>query len=216
MERTELPEITIKIMEILKKKIETREPPKTIWLTDTVYCPRKKIYAMNGIGQRFNETAINKIWLGIIVGEALKEIGIAGEVAVEYRGIKGKIDIMMDSGEPLEVKTAQNLYIPASEYANTHVEQLSRYCLATNSTTGILLYYIPGIKITSMPVYRYRFNLSEVKKVTDERIDMLLEAVKNNDPFILPTTWHSESMDNWECRQCIYQQVCRDKIWVIG
>jgi len=208
--RYEVPEITEKIKQILLERIEEKEPPTRLWLTDTVYCGRKKLFRMLGFGkQRFSETALNKIWLGLIVEAELEKLGIAGQVPVEYRGIRGKIDVLLDTDEPLEVKTSTSLYVTASDYARTHVEQLSRYCLAKGVSTGILVYYVPGIAITSLPVTRYHFDLDEVKRVTDERIDLLEEAVRQRDPFLLPATWHSRTMDNWECRDCVFYYLCK-------
>jgi hypothetical protein len=66
-----------KLYSLFRREIESREPPDRIWLTDTVYCGRKKIFQIMGVGQRFTETQLNRIWLGIIVGKALEEIGIA-------------------------------------------------------------------------------------------------------------------------------------------
>ena len=209
MSREPYPEIADKLRQLMLDKIEKREPPKTIWFTDTVYCGRKKIFAMLGGRQRFNNTALNKIWLGIVVGEALKSLGIAGEVPVEYKGMNGRIDVLLETGEPMEVKTASNLYITASEYTETHVQQLSRYCLALGKETGILFYYVPQVSIMSLPAYRYRFDLDKVREETDERLELLKQAAKALDPFMLPITWHSKDMDNWECRQCMYQEVCR-------
>ena len=214
MERREmLNEISERIFRIISDKVNDKEPPEKIWLTDTVYCGRKKIFSMMGIMKRFSGRILNRIWLGIIIGEALKELGVAGEVSVEYRGIRGKVDIMLESGEPVEVKTTSSFYIPSSEYAKTHVEQLSRYCLALNKKTGILLYYIPNIDIATLPIYRYEFDLDEIKSVTDERIDILEKAAKIKDPFILPTTWHSKDFNNWECKDCQYISYCRMGAW---
>lgn len=209
----EVGEIAEKIAEIMERKINDREPPDRIWLTDTVYCGRKKIFEMSGLKRRFSGKAVSRIWLGIIVGEALKELGIAGEVPVEYRGVRGKVDVILETGEPVEVKVATNLYVTASEYSKSHVEQLSRYCLALNKETGILLYYIAGLEVESLPVRRYRFNLDQVKRVTDERIDALSRAVEAKDPFTLPATWHSNSLSNWECRDCSYLAYCRVGRW---
>lgn len=207
--REKTPEIAEKLKETFQKKIDEKEPPDKIWLTDTVYCGRKKIYAMMGWRQRFTEQTLSKLWLGIIVHQALKDMGIAGEVPVEYMNIKGKMDVLLETGEPLEIKVTSSTYVPASEYAETHIEQLSRYCLALKKQHGIILYYIPGINISSLPAYRCEFNLSEVANVTAERINLLEKAAEARDPFILPTTWHSNNMDNWECRKCTFQAACR-------
>lgn len=198
-----------RLYKLFKEEIERREPPDRIWLSDTVYCGRKKIFRILGVGERFTERQMNKIWLGIVVGKALEEIGIAREVEVEYRGVRGRIDTIMETGEPVEIKVVENMYIPASRYAETHVEQLSRYCLATGMAAGRIFYYIPGIPMTDMPSYRYTFNLESIRRETDERLDMLEKAYKTLDPFTLPPTWHSETMDNWECRQCTYRGACR-------
>ena len=202
-------EVAEKLYGIFRKEVETREPPKTVWLSDTVYCGRKKIFAMKGMAQHFTEQAMSKIWLGIVVGKALQELGIASEVEVQYRGIKGRIDVLLETNEPMEIKTATNLYTTASKYSESHVEQLSRYCLATGSETGVLFYYVPGVKMSDMPSYRYRFDLGRVREITDGRIDMLLRAASAEDPFILPATWHSENFNNWECRQCQFLTICR-------
>jgi len=201
--------IAEKLYRIFKNEVESREPPNKIWLSDTVYCGRKKIFRMLGVGERFTEEQLNKIWLGIIVGKALEEIGIAKEVEVEYRGIRGRIDALLETGEPIEVKVIGNIYVASSNYADTHIEQLSRYCLASGKVAGIVFYYIPGMAMTNMPSYRYTFDLEAVRKETDERLDMLEKAYKALDPFILPPTWHSDSMDNWECRKCTYRGACR-------
>ncbi|RLG89973.1 MAG: hypothetical protein DRO36_06870 [Candidatus Hecatellales archaeon] len=193
----------------MEKRIDEEEPPKRIWLTDTVYCGRKKIWRMMGYRERFTERQLNAIWLGLIVGEALKSLGIAGEVPVEYRGIRGRIDVILETGEPMETKVVKSLYVSASEYARTHVQQLSRYCLAKESEYGVLFHYVPGLSISNLPAYRYRFDLKAVKRETDERLDLLFKAEDAMDPFILPPTWHSETMDNWECRNCPFQMLCR-------
>ena len=53
--RYEVPEITEKIKQILLERIEEKEPPTRLWLTDTVYCGRKKLFRMLGFGkQRFS------------------------------------------------------------------------------------------------------------------------------------------------------------------
>jgi len=205
-----LPEVTEKIRELMMKKLEEREPPTRIWLTDTVYCGRKKIFRMLNLGrQTFSEVALSRIWLGLIVEAELEKLGVASQVTVEYRGIRGKIDVLADTGEPIEIKTTTSLYTTASDYATAHIEQLSRYCLATSTGTGILIYYVPGIAVSSLPVRRYHFDLDRVREVTDIRIDLLEEAVKEKDPFLLPPTWHSDSFENWECRSCPFLALCR-------
>jgi len=198
-----------KLYQLFRREVEQREPPDRIWLSDTVYCGRKKIFQMMGIGNRFTETQLNRIWLGIIVGKALEEIGIAREVEVEYRGVRGRIDTLLDTGEPVEIKVVQNLYTAASSYSEAHVEQLSRYCLASGKDTGIIFYYVPGLAMTSMPSYRYKFNLEQVAKEVDRRLDLLFKARDALDPFMLPPTWHSDGFDNWECRGCSFQGACR-------
>jgi len=198
-----------KLYSLFRREVEGREPPDRIWFTDTVYCGRKKIFQIMGVGQRFTEAQLNKIWLGIIVGKALEEIGIAREVEVEYRGVRGRIDTLLETGEPVEIKVAQNLFTVASSYSEAHVEQLSRYCLAANVETGVIFYYIPGMPMTRMPSYRYRFSLDDVREEVDRRLDILFKAYRALDPFILPPTWHSDSMNNWECRGCAFQGACR-------
>jgi len=207
--RVEVPEIAEKIKQIFQQKIDEREPPNRVWLTDTVYCGRKKIFAMLGFKQRFTEENLSKIWLGTIIHEALKDMGIASEVPVEYMGVRGRIDVLLATGEPMEVKVAGSMYVPASQYAESHVEQLSRYCLARGVETGVLFYYIPNTAITSLPAYRYRFDLKQIEEVTRERIELLKRAAEEKNPFMLPATWHSDTMDNWECRSCVFQQYCR-------
>jgi CRISPR/Cas system-associated exonuclease Cas4 (RecB family) len=210
--RDEYPEIAAKLKEIMVKRLTDREPPTTIWFTDTVYCGRKKIFRMLMGGQEpMTERSLNKVWLGLVFERELEALGLATQVPVKYRGMNGRIDVLLETGEPMEVKTTLNLYVPASNYAETHIEQLSRYCLAVGKETGVIFYYIPGIAIGNLPAYRYRFDLEAVKKVTDERLDLLEQAVKLQNPFILPTTWHSQTMDNWECKECLFQQICRGR-----
>ena len=208
--RENVPEIANKIKQLMLRRIEEREPPSRIWLTDTVYCGRKKLFAMLGYGgERFTEQALNKLWLGLLIHAELEKLGIAREVKVEYMGIRGRIDCLAETGEPMEIKSAGSIYITSSKYAETHVQQLSRYCLAVNRETGILFYYVPGVKITSMPAYRYRFDLKRVEEETLQRILILRKAEELKDPFIVPATWHSNSFDNWECRKCGYINLCR-------
>lgn len=204
-------DITEKIKSLFEKCIEEREPPNSIWLTDTVYCGRKKIFSMIGIRPRFSEEALTKIWFGIVVGKALEDIGVIKEMKVEYKGIYGRIDTLLETGEPVEIKMVQSMYSAVSDYAQMHVEQLSRYCLALNKSSGVILYYVPNVKISSLPVYRYKFDLEIVKSVTDERIEKLKISVAEKDPFILPTTWHSDDFDNWECRNCTYLEACKNE-----
>ncbi len=210
-----VPEVVIRLKDIFQKKVDDEEPPDKIWLTDTVYCGRKKLFSMMGMRQRFSEESLSKIWLGILVHEALQSLGIASEVRVEYAGIGGRVDVLLDSNEPLEVKVTSSTKVIHSSYAQSHVEQLSRYALAMNSETGILLYYVPGARISSLPVYRYWFDLDMVRKVTDERIDLLKQAVSERDPFRLPATWHSPDMNNWECRKCGFQRTCIGGGWIV-
>jgi len=207
--REDVPEIHEKIKKILMEKINEREPPNSIWLTDTVFCGRKKIFSilfpkMN----RFNERQINRIWLGLIVGAELEKMGIINEVVVEYKGIRGRIDCILDTGEPVEIKVAGNLYTTVSDYAEIQVQQLSRYCLAKNIEHGILFYYVPSVKISNLPAYRYYFDLDKIKDETDYRIEKLNLAFKSKDPFILPATWHSNNFNNWECKECVYRIKC--------
>jgi CRISPR/Cas system-associated exonuclease Cas4 (RecB family) len=208
--REQAPEIAEAVKRMMLRRIEEREPPNRIWLSDTVYCGRKKMYAMLGYGgDRMTEQALNRLWLGLMIHAELEKIGVAREVAVEYNGIRGRVDCLADTGEPIEIKTASSIWVTGSRYAETHVQQLSRYCLALNRETGILFYYVPGVKVTSLPAYRYRFNLEAVKRETDERIRLLRMADEARDPFILPATWHSSDFDNWECRACPYISLCR-------
>ena len=204
-------EIAETVKKIMMREIEEREPPDRIWLTDTVYCGRKKIFRMMGYEEWVTEDALNRLWLGRIVGAALEAMGIAREIEVEYRGVKGRIDCIVDTGEPVEIKTIHTLYSTVSSYAESHVEQLSRYCLAVGKPVGIIFYYVPGVKISSLPAYRYRFNLDIVKSIVDERIDLLVKAAKAQEPFILPATWHSATMKNWECRKCMFQAICLNR-----
>jgi CRISPR/Cas system-associated exonuclease Cas4 (RecB family) len=208
--REQAPEIAEAVKKMMLRRVEEREPPNRIWLSDTVYCGRKKIYAMLGYGgERMTEQALNRLWLGLMIHAELEKIGVAREVAVEYNGIRGRVDCLADTGEPIEIKTASSIWVTESRYAETHVQQLSRYCLALGRETGILFYYVPGVKITSLPAYRYRFNLEAVKREADERIRLLRMAWEARDPFILPATWHSSDLDNWECRACPYISLCR-------
>ena len=208
--REQAPEIAEAVKKMMLRRIEEREPPNRIWLSDTVYCGRKKIYAMLGYGgERMTEQALNRLWLGLMIHAELEKIGVAREVAVEYNGIRGRVDCLADTGEPIEIKTASSIWVTKSRYAETHVQQLSRYCLALGRETGILFYYVPGVKVTSLPAYRYRFNLDAVKRETDERIKLLRMAEEARDPFMLPATWHSSDLDNWECRACPYISLCR-------
>jgi CRISPR/Cas system-associated exonuclease Cas4 (RecB family) len=208
--REQAPEIAEAVKKMMLRRVEEREPPNRIWLSDTVYCGRKKIYAMLGYGgERMTEQALNRLWLGLMIHAELEKIGVAREVAVEYNGIRGRVDCLADTGEPIEIKTASSIWVTGSRYAETHVQQLSRYCLALGRETGILFYYVPGIKVTSLPAYRYRFNMEAVKRETDERIRLLRMAEEARDPFILPATWHSNDFDNWECRACPYISLCR-------
>lgn len=208
LRREEVLEIKDKIRNLLIEKINEREPPDRIWFTDTVYCGRKKIFQIIGNKAiRFNEAQINKIWFGLIVGAELEKIGLIREMVVEYKGIRGKIDVLYN-GEPVEIKSATKMYVALSEYAEVQVEQLSRYCLAVNKETGILIHYIPHIKISNLPVYRYYFDLDKVKKVFDERIEKLNLALEAGDPFILPATWHSQDLNNWECKECVFLPAC--------
>lgn len=207
-EREPYHQVTEKLYRIMMDKFTNREPPKNIWFTDTVFCGRKKIFRILTGDEYLNTRDLNNIWLGIIVGDALKELGIASEVPVEYRSMHGRIDILLDTGEPLEIKTASNLYIPASEYAKVHVEQLSRYCLALGRESGVIFYYIPRLSLDKLPAYRYRFNLDEVRRETDYRLDIMERAFKTLDPFTIPPTWHSTSPDNWECKKCVFSRVC--------
>ncbi|MDW8086235.1 MAG: hypothetical protein RMI45_08395 [Ignisphaera sp.] len=209
--RYEVPEISIKLKNLFLKEIERREPSDRIWLTDTVYCGRKKLLQMKGFEPRYTEESITRIWLGIVVGSTLESMGIAREVTVEYRGCRGRVDCVMDTGEPMEIKVTTSLYITASEYAETHVHQLSRYCLAMGKPTGILFYYVPNVKLSSLPAYRYEFDLNKVRSVTDARLDVLDKALRHGDPFMVPPTWHSPTMNNWECRKCTYQAICRNE-----
>jgi CRISPR/Cas system-associated exonuclease Cas4 (RecB family) len=210
-EKSQAREITEKVRRIMLDKIYSREPPNRIWLSDTVYCGRKKIFRILGLGEAIPERAISRIWLGIVVGEALQGLGIARELPVEYRGIRGRIDVVTDTGEPIEVKTTINPYTLATNYTTAHTEQLSRYCLATGVETGILFYYLPGAEISEMPATRYRFNLTQVQDETDIRLNMLEKALAEQDPFTLPPTWHSKTFNNWECRQCNYRDLCMAK-----
>jgi CRISPR/Cas system-associated exonuclease Cas4 (RecB family) len=208
--REQAPEIAEAVKKMMLRRVEEREPPNRIWLSDTVYCGRKKIYAMLGYGgERMTEQALNRLWLGLMIHAELEKIGVAREVAVEYNGIRGRVDCLADTGEPIEIKTASSIWVTESRYVETHVQQLSRYCLALNRETGILFYYVPGVKVTSLPAYRYRFNLEAVKRETDERIRLLRMAEEARDPFMLPATWHSNDFDNWECRACPYISLCR-------
>jgi CRISPR/Cas system-associated exonuclease Cas4 (RecB family) len=208
--REQAPEIAEAVKKMMLRRVEEREPPNRIWLSDTVYCGRKKIYAMLGYGgERMTEQALNRLWLGLMIHAELEKIGVAREVAVEYNGIRGRVDCLADTGEPIEIKTASSIWVTGSRYAETHVQQLSRYCLALGRETGILFYYVPGVKVTSLPAYRYRFNLEAVKRETDERIRLLRMAEEARDPFMLPATWHSNDFDNWECRACPYISLCR-------
>ena len=208
--RENVPEIAEKVKRLMLKRVEEREPPTRLWLTDTVYCGRKKLFAMLGYGgERFTEQALNRLWLGLLIHAELEKLGIAREVSVEYMGLRGRIDCLAETGEPVEIKTASSIYVTSSKYAETHVQQLSRYCLAMGKETGILFYYVPGVKITSLPAYRYRFDLSEVEEETVERIELLKKAEKLKDPFVLPATWHSDSLDNWECKRCPYVNLCK-------
>ena len=208
--REPAPELALTVKKLMLARLEERDPPTRLWLSDTVYCGRKKIYAMLGYGgEKITEQALNRIWLGLMIHAELEKIGVAREVSVEYGGLRGRVDCLADTGEPIEIKAVSSAWVAGSKYAETHVQQLSRYCLALGRETGILFYYVPGIKITSMPAYRYRFNLDAVKRETDERIRLLRMAAEAGDPFMLPATWHSSSLDNWECRGCPYISLCR-------
>ena len=208
--RENVPELAEKVKRLMLKRIEEREPPTRLWLTDTVYCGRKKLFAMLGYKRgRMSDKALNRMWLGLLIHAELEKIGIAREVKVEYMGIRGKIDCLVETGEPVEIKAVDSIYVTSSKYAETHVQQLSRYCLATNRETGVLFYYVPGVKITSLPAYRYRFDLGKVEEETVERIELLKAAERLRDPFVLPATWHSSSFDNWECRSCSYINICK-------
>lgn len=203
-------EFTIEVRRLMVEKYMEREPPKTVWLTDTVYCGRKKIYRIiHNVDIPFNDKALNRLWLGLVFERELEALGLATQVPVEYRGIRGRIDVLLDTGEPVEVKTTSNLYVPASEYAKTHIEQLSRYCLAVGKESGVVFYFVPGVKFVDLPAYRYTFDLEKVREVTDERIDLLMKALKLKDPSVLPATWHSNSLENWECRECPFLKFCR-------
>ena len=208
--RENVPEIADKVKRLMLGRLEEREPPTRIWLTDTVYCGRKKLFAMLGYGgERFTEQALNRLWLGLLIHAELEKLGVAREVKVEYMGLRGKIDCLVETGEPMEIKAVGSLYVASSKYAETHVQQLSRYCLAMGKETGVLFYYVPGVKITSLPAYRYRFDLKRVEEETVERILALRRAEELRDPFALPATWHSDCMDNWECRRCPYVNLCK-------
>jgi len=200
-------DIAEKIRQIMLEKIYSREPPNKIWLTDTVYCGRKKIFRILGLGEAIPERAIARIWLGIVVGEYLRGLGMASEVKVEYRGITGRIDVLTDTNEPVEIKTV-NKYVLASNLHTSHIEQLSRYALAVGKTTGVLFHYIVGEDLTNMPSVRYKFRMDKVMQETDERIEILEKALQAEDPFILPPTWHSQTFNNWECRQCNFRPLC--------
>ena len=208
--RENVPELAEKVKRLMLEKVEERDPPTRIWLTDTVYCGRKKLFAMLGYRrERMTEQALNRLWLGLLIHAELEKLGIAREVRVEYMGIHGKIDCLAETGEPIEIKSARSIYITSSRYAESHIQQLSRYCLATGKETGILFYYVPGVKITSLPAYRYRFDLSKVEEETLQRIMILRKAEELRDPFVIPPTWHSDSFDNWECRKCGYINLCK-------
>ena len=208
--RENVPELAEKVKQLMLKRIEEREPPTRLWLTDTVYCGRKKLFAMLGYKRdRMSDEALNRLWLGLLIHAELENLGIAREVKVEYMGIRGKIDCLAETGEPMEIKAVGSIYVASSKYAETHVQQLSRYCLAIGRETGVLFYYVPGVKITSLPAHRYRFDLSKVEEETVERIELLKKAEKLKDPFVLPATWHSNSFDNWECRSCSYINLCK-------
>jgi len=207
--RENVPELTQRVKEFMLRRVEEREPPHSIWFTDTVYCGRKKIFRLLGLGkQHYTEQALNRLWLGLLIHAELEKLGIEREVKVEYKGIRGKIDCLTETGEPVEIKAVSNIYVASSRYAELHVQQLSRYALALGRETGVLFYYVPGVKLTSMPAHRYRFRLDEVRRETDERIELLKKAWKARDPFILPPTWHSNSLDNWECKSCPYRSLC--------
>lgn len=212
--REEAPEITRRIKRILMERIEDKEPPNRIWLSDAVYCGRKKIFRIvRGDTEHFDERTLNRLWLGTIVEANLEALGVASNIKVEYRTrsgniVYGKIDVISDTREPIEVKATSSIRTAKSLYAERHIEQLATYCVAVKSDTGILVYYVPDVKITSLPVYRYRFDIEQYKSIIDERIDILYRALDYMEPMIAPPTWHSKTLDNWECKQCRYLQIC--------
>lgn len=119
---------------------------------------------------------------------------------IEWEGIVGHIDVVGD-GLPVEIKTSRAWYVtpPESlwEENSGYIRQLSFYCAIKDQPEGKLIVFLLANKIRredgtncTVPrliVYKVKFSdLDGIRQDLINRRDLLLDALKNKNPALLP------------------------------
>ena len=132
----------------------------------------------------------------------------------------GHIDVVGD-GEPVEIKTSRSWYITPPdelwEENSSYIRQLSYYCAIKDVQNGKLIVFLLANRIKRedgsnctvprLTVYSAKFDdLEGVRQEMRNRRDLLLDALKNKNPALLPPC------PEWACKSgehgCKYQGIC--------
>lgn len=132
--------------------------------------------------------------LGLPAEQSLDGKDVPGEPSLD--GIRGKLDayVQVPDGSyvPVEIK---NVARTAKRPSSSHVEQLAMYCAMLSSEKGLLVRVqrndADGSSSMLTPIQMEFPDIQAVKNEMARRRDLIIEAVANRDPSILPACAYS-------------------------
>jgi len=166
------------LLEIIKE-MDKEEHEEGIFITDVTGCLRASYYR-KVLGERLPE----KIRFQTLIGKATHEfliprlafrLGGDIEVRTEYRGIRGRADIVTKD-YVIELKTVSN--IPTTVY-RSHAEQLNFYLFALKKEYGYVVYLNRKTGVVRVREVKKDEKLLEITLVKAKE---LKEAIENKIP----------------------------------
>ena len=170
---------------------------KELHRTDMVYCPVKAYCRLKGIKPKPKGRSLEN-WIIGEIGHALIQRAFENvEVEKEYEGVVMHYDVVWDN-MPMEIKTTVTGILHAAQIPDEYLEQLTYGLVMSGDKEGLLLTFDLLNKL--ILVWRIKLSDDELEKARRrfiKRKNLILEAVKRNDPSILQPYYE-------ECSNCPY------------
>ena len=177
-----------------------------IHVTDLTTCIRRS-YFEKVYGRKINYPNSLFILRGILVHEAIleqlaKELKANYEIEIEYKGIKGRIDLLTEK-EVIEIKTINK--VPIFPYSG-HLEQLNFYCFASDRDVGILVYVgIADGKVISFEHYANR-------EMLDKTLEKFVKLKESLEQLVPPSSNLDLVSRKIFCPNCPYRDKCEEEV----
>jgi CRISPR/Cas system-associated exonuclease Cas4 (RecB family) len=192
-------------------------PDSRVHVSDTVLCPREKIFRILNPEAPFNPKMRNWILSGEQIHAFAESILEKDRFETEKEiqtdtGLVGKVDIYIkEENRPVEYKSTRSAKRNVPK--KFHINQLKKYMAILGSRTGTLFYQLTNdYSIDPFPSFDFQIDEKERRKLLqsmEEDRQMIEKAKKEKDPSIARAIRYNLDL-NWLCKDCPFTTECMD------